>query len=183
MDFAKAGAEIHRILGAMQQGSHLHVALGSGPCTSSCGASGVDTGDIFVWADLDCATLGACTVSQTQKVSTADHLLWATVGVDPTGNVGILANTVNSTATYLGIEAWTHQATDPPGLLVGPTVLTTGTTDYLCSLQPATSQTGNPAGVSTVRDPLDPTALWVTEQYARDSGDCHWNTRIVEYRP
>ena len=177
------GAEIHRILGAMQQGNHLHAVLGSGPCTSNCGAHGPDTADIFIWADIDCSTPSNCAVSQTQKVSTPDHLLWPTVGVDANGNVGIFANVVNGSATYLGIEAWSHHVTDPPGVLSGPVVVAPGTTAYLCSINPTVSQTGNPAGISTVRDPLDPTALWVTEQYANDSADCHWDTRIVQYRP
>ncbi len=176
-------AEIHRIIDAVQQGSHVHVVLGSGPCASGCGAHGVDSGgDIFLWADLDCTTLGACVVHQTQKVSGADNYLWPTVGVDPSGNVGIFANAVQaSTSKYLGIEAWQHHAGDPAGVLAGPTVITAGTTAYVCSLGAGTAQTGNPAGVSTLWDPLQPAAMWVTEQYANDSGDCHWSTRIFEY--
>jgi hypothetical protein len=177
------GAEIHRILGAMQQGSHLHLALGSGPCTANCGAHGADTNDIFIWADIDCSTVGSCHVAQTQKVSTGNHLLWPTVGADVSGNVGIFANAVNATTTYLGIQMWSHHTTDAPGALSGPSTLIPGTLPYLCSLTPTVSQTGNPVGVSTVRDPLDPTTLWVTEQYANDSGDCHWKTRIAQYRP
>jgi hypothetical protein len=178
------GAEIHRILGAMQQGNHLHVAMGSGPCVSSCGAHGTDSGaDIFIWADLDCSTPGACKVYQTQKGSTADHLLWPTIGVDPSGNVAVFTNMVNATSTYLGIEAWTHAATDPLGALTAVSMpVMSGTVAYNCSGQ-TTAQTGNPAGVSSVRDPLDPTALWVTEQYSTRSGSCQWNTRVVEYRP
>ncbi len=122
-------------------------------------------------------------VRQTQKVSTTDYLLWPTLGVDTSGNVAIFANFVNATSTFLGIEAWSHHSTDPQGQLNGPTPVISGTTSYLCSLQPTDSQTGNPAGVSTTRDPLDPTSFWVTEQYANSTTDCHWSTRISQYRP
>jgi len=163
----------------------MYVVLGSGPCTSNCGAHGADSGgDIFVWADIDCTNVSSCKVAQTQKVSTAAQLMWPTVGVDEGGNVGIFANVVDSSATYLGIEAWTHDASDAPGVLSGPVSVMPGTTTYTCSLGTNnTSQTGNPVGVQTVRDPLDPTSLWVTEQYAASASDCHWMTRIVQYRP
>jgi hypothetical protein len=178
------GAEIHRIIDAMQEGNHLHVVMGSGPCTSNCGVHGVDSADIAIWADLDCSTLASCKVGQTQKISIADHVLWPTIGVDPNGNVGIFANTVSATATHLGIEAWSHAASAAAGTLTGPTTVMAGTTAYTCSLATSnTAQTGNPVGVATVRDPLDPTALWVSEQYAASTADCHWQTRIVEYRP
>jgi hypothetical protein len=178
-------AEIHRVIDAMQVGTHAHVVMGSGPCGSSCGAHGTDSNaDIFLWADFDCSTLNACTLSQTQKVALTDHLLWPSIAVDPSGNVGIIANTVNSTTKYLSIEAFSHHAADAPGVLSGPTPVIAGTTSYTCSLSTTNpAQTGNPVGVSSFRDPLDPTALWVSQQYANDSGDCHWRTRIIEYRP
>jgi hypothetical protein len=179
------GAEIHRILDAMQLGNRIEVALGSGPCNGNCGAHGMDFGhNIFIWAEIDCSSPASCTVTQTQKGSTAqDDYLWASVGVDPIGNVGIVASFVNGTTDSMGIAAWGHASTDPSGALNGPTLVVAGTTPYTCSLNGAVAQTGNPVGVTTVRDPLDPTTLWVSEHYANDSGDCRWDTRIVQYRP
>jgi hypothetical protein len=125
----------------------------------------------------------ACHVSQTQKVSDATYdYLWSSIGVDPSGNVGIVASAVNSNTAYLSIVAFSHFASQPPGMLVGPAIVSQGTTPFNCSLGGGTAQTGNPAGVATVRDPLDAFQLWVSEQYANDSNDCHWNTRIIEYQ-
>jgi hypothetical protein len=176
-------AEIHRILGAMQVGTTIEVALGSGPCVMGCAAHGMDFDrDIFVWAEIDCSNANACVIHQTQKASTSTYdLLWPTVGVDQSGNVGVFTNVVSS-SSFLGVAGWYHGASDPSGALYGPSIVTAGTTPYTCSLG-AIAGTGNSAGVTTVRDPLDPTSLWVSEQYANDSGDCHWDTRIVQYRP
>ena len=41
----------------------------------------------------------------------------------------------------------------------------------------------NAVGVSTVRDPKDPTRLWTTHQYGESSAPGVWATRIFELSP
>jgi len=63
--------ESHRILGAVQNGTHVYTVLNSGPCTgASCGAQGADSRNLFFWVDLDCTNPAACTVAQTGRSPT-----------------------------------------------------------------------------------------------------------------
>ncbi len=173
--------ESHRLMNASQNGSHLYGALGSGPCTGSCGAQGVDATNLFFWFDLDCTNASACVVSQTGKVSDPTRdLAFPTIGVGSNGNVAIVAAAIGP-STYPSIEVWTHKTTDPPGAATGPTTVIAGTAPDSCVANPLIF--ANAVGVSTVRDPMDPTKLWTTHQYASSAAPCVWATRVMQLAP
>jgi hypothetical protein len=178
-------AESHRLINLVQDGSHLYGALGSGPCTHDCGAQGTDTNNVMFYVDLDCSTPTACVVAQTAKISSADaNPSFGTIGVDKDGNIGIAA--ISSTAaTHMSVMLWSRKKSDPPNTFQGPVTIVAGTQPYTCpGTNPnATSITliANAVGVLTLRDPLDGSMLWTTQQYGGDATPCVWHTRIIEY--
>jgi hypothetical protein len=108
------------------------------------------------------------------------HLEFATIGVTSTGNLGMVATTVGAT-TDPGIGLWTHATTDAPNTVNGPISIMAGTQPDTCVNNPVSF--GNAVGVGTERDPVDPTKLWTTHQYANSAAPCTWATRIVELAP
>jgi hypothetical protein len=187
VDVAQAGStttlrvtEDHRVLDAVQSGSHVYGVLGSGPCTSNCGAQGTDTNDLFLWADLDCTNPSACAVAATAKASDASqHLFYPSIGVDQAGNVGVVAAAA-SASTNISLLAWRHLATDTSGALSAPTTVITGSQPYTC--QGTSVSFANAVGISTARDPLDGTKLWTANEYGGSASPCVWSTRIAEYQ-
>ncbi|MDB4956981.1 MAG: hypothetical protein JWO36_4550 [Myxococcales bacterium] len=172
--------EDHRVINAVQSGSHVYGALGSGPCTTNCAAQGADANDLLIWADLDCTNPTACTVAATSKVADANlHLAYPTIGVDSAGNIGLVA-AASSSATELSLIAYSHKATDAPSSTSGPTTIIAGTHPYTCA--GASVTVGNAVGIATVRDPLDGTKLWTTHEYGGSATACVWSTRILEYK-
>jgi hypothetical protein len=175
-------AESHRLANLAQFGSHLYGAMGSGPCTASCGSQGTDTNNVVFWFDMDCSKTTACVVVQTSKISGADfNPEFATVGVDQAGNIGIAASSSTST-TDLSVLLWTRRKSDPPGAFTGPTTVVAGTQPYTCLNAKNINVIGNAAGVLTALDPSDGTTLWTSQQWSNDAARCAWNTRIVGYR-
>ena len=175
--------EGHRVLSVGQNGSHLVTALGSGPCTSAgpCATQGLDANNLFFWVDLDCTNASSCVVSQTGKVSDpTNHLAFPTVGVASNGNIGIVAGSLGA-GIYPSILAWGRSAGDPANTLTGPITVMTGTQPDTCVTSPVSY--ANAAGLTTVRDPVDPTKLWTTHQYSDSASPCVWQTRIVELSP
>src|SRR5207248_6861141 len=45
--------EDHRVIDAVQRGTHVYGVLGSGPCATSCQTQGTDPNDLMFWVDLD----------------------------------------------------------------------------------------------------------------------------------
>ena len=174
-------AESHRLLDTVQFGTHIHGVLPSGPCTAGCGAAqGIDTQDLLFWVDLDCTTPSACHVSQTAKISSAtEHYVFPSVGVDVNGNVGITTAAL-SPSIYPSIRAFWHLATGPANAISGPTTVINGTKPYTCINDPINFDTA--VGLTTVRDPVDGTKLWTTQQYGESGTACVWNTRILQYQ-
>ncbi len=143
----------------VQFGAHLHGALGSGPCTGSCGSQGTDTNNVMFWVDLDCPKTTACVVSQTAKISGPNfNPEFATVGVDAAGNIGIVAESSTS-STDLSVLLWTHSTSDPSNTFNGPTTIVSGTQPYTCLNNRNLAPIGNAVGVLTALDPLDGTKL------------------------
>ncbi len=64
--------------------------------------------------------------------------------------------------------------------IIGPATVIDGTQPYTCINNPLVFDTA--VGLTTVRDPLDGTKLWATQQYGGSSTACVWTTRIVEYQ-
>ena len=173
-------AESHRVMDLVQFGNHLDLVLPSGPCAANCGAQGVDANDLLFWADLDCSTPSACVVAQTAKISSAtESYVFASVGVDQNGNVGIAAAAMGATINP-SVRVWGHQATGPASLLTGPVTVIDGTNPYTCINNPVGFATA--VGISTSLDPLDGTKLWTNQQYGRSGTACVWNTRIFQYQ-
>jgi hypothetical protein len=178
----------HHMSNAMQLGSHLYVAEGSGPCTKDCGTQGADTNNILIYADLDCSKPSACVVSQTAKLAGADVAPeFGTVGVDSQGNVGVVASSSTS-ATYLGVVMWWRTKADAPNTFHGPTTIAAGTQPYTCmkdhtldSGQTYYIMMGTSVGILTARDPRDPNKLWTTQQYSDNAAPCVYSTRILQY--
>jgi hypothetical protein len=174
---------------AVQVGSHLYAAEGSGPCTKECGTQGADTNNILFYVDLDCSKPSACVVSQTAKLAGADVAPeYGTVGVDPQGNVGVVASS-STVATHLGVILWARKQTDPLNIFSGPITIAVGTQPYTCMKDHTMDggrtyyvMMGSSVGILTVRDPLDGTKLWTTQQYSDDATPCVYSTRIVEYQ-
>jgi len=172
--------EGHRVMNVPQNGSHLYAALGSGPCTGSCGAQGVDVNNLFFWVDVDCTNPAACVVSQTEKVSDpTSHLAFPTIGVASNGDVGIVAAAIGP-QTFPSIWAWSHTTSSAPSTLGGPEHLIDGTTPDTCVTTPLIMASA--VGIHVTRDPVDPTKLWATHQYS-SAGACVWKTRIFELAP
>lgn len=179
---ALRAAESHRLVNLVQFGSHLHGVMGSGPCTSSCGSQGADTNNVMFWADLDCSNATACVVSQTAKISGAGfNPEFATVGVDASGNVGIVAES-STASTDLSVLLWAHRTADAANTFRGPTTIISGTQPFTCLNERNYASIGNAAGILTALDPADGTKLWTTQQWSNDAARCVWNTRIVEYQ-
>jgi len=171
------GAESHRFMSAQASGGHLYAVLGSGPCTSGCGAQGANAHQLFFWFDVD---TGSRILSQEGKVASAsEDYLFPSLSADSSGNVGIVA-TASSATEDPSVALFAHHAGDAPGS-VGPRVVASaGTHAYSCN---ATDPVGWGDYSTTARDPLDPTALWAVEEYGADATPCVWQTRIVEFRP
>ena len=169
--------ESHRIMSAEIDGTHLYAVLGSGPCTSNCGAQGADAHQMFFWFDVDTSSM---TLAQTGKVASAsEDFLFPSLSVDTSGNVGIVA-TATSLAEDPSIVLFAHHASDPPGVVGARVVAIAGTHSYSCN---ATDPVGWGDYSTTVRDALDPTALWSVEEYAASGTPCAWQTRLIEFRP
>ncbi len=173
--------ESHRLNNLVQNGSHLQVVFGSGPCTHDCGAQGEDKKNIMFWADLDCTDPAACKVAQTAKIA-GPEALFPSVGVDDKGNVGIIAAS-SSEKDYLSILLWTHKAIDPANTFSEPITVVAGTHPYTCPNRMNLALIASAVGMLTVRDPRDGSKLWTTHQYANDATPCVWNSRLVEYQP
>jgi hypothetical protein len=174
--------ESHRILGAVQNGTHIYTVLNSGPCTgSSCGAQGADSRNLFFWVDLDCTNPTACTVAQTGKVSDPNNdLVFGTIGAASSGNLAIVAAT-SGPGIEPSILAWTHKATDAASALNGPVTVMSGTQPDTCINDPVSF--ANAVAVTVLRDPLDPTAMWASHQYSNSASPCVWATRIIQLVP
>jgi hypothetical protein len=180
-DITLRAATSHRLMNVVQSGSHLHGVLGSGLCTGSCGPQGEDSNNVAFWVELDCAT-AACKVSQTAKIAGASfNPVYATVGVDEQGNVGIVSSSSTAT-TNLGLLMWTRRKTDAPNTLTGPVEIIAGTQPYTCLNDRNMASMGSATGVLTSRDPLDSTKLWTTQHWQDDATPCVWKTRIVQYQ-
>src|ERR1051325_9521611 len=141
----------------------------SGPCKGKCGPQGADNSNIAFWVDLDCSKPDACVVSQTAKLSAPGvNPVYPTVGVDGSGNVGIIANTANA-ETDLSIVLWTRRKSDPPNTFRGPATVIAGTQPFTCLNTRDMATVGNAVGVLTALDPQDHTKLWTTEQWGGDT--------------
>ena len=168
--------EDHRVLDAVQHGSHVYGVLGSGP------QSGVDTNDLFFWVDLDCGTPSACTLAATGKVADPNvHIFYPTIGVDSAGNAGVVAATSSAT-TDVSLVAYRHLATDPTGAMSAALPIVTGTQPYTCTSGATQVSFANAAGLGTVLDPTDHTKLWTMQEYGASANACQWGTRLVEYQ-
>jgi hypothetical protein len=175
-------AESHRLINLVQHGTHLHGALGSGPCMAECGEQGADTNNVMFYVDFDCSNPTGCIVSQTAKITGAEvNPVFGTVGVDQDGNVGItaLSSTVN---TDLSILLWTHSITDPPNMFRGPMILVAGTQPYTCVNADNMALIASAVGILTLRDPVDGSKLWTTQQYGGNAKPCVWDTKVIEYQ-
>jgi hypothetical protein len=174
--------ESHRVMNGSQHGTHVHSALGSGPCTTtSCGVQGMDSHNLFFWVDLDCTTPSACVVAQTAKVSDPNHHLeFATVGAASNGNIAIVAAAIGTTINP-SIWVWTHKATDANNVVSAPITAVAGSQPDTCITDPVSF--ANAVGVATLRDPVDPTKLWAVHQYANSASPCVWATRVLELAP
>jgi hypothetical protein len=168
--------EDHRVLDAIQRGSHVYGVLGSGP------QAGVDTNDLLFWVDLDCTTPSACTVASTGKVADAAlHLFYPTIGVDAAGNVGVVA-AASSATTDVSLYAYRHLATDPTGAMSAPLPIVAGSQPYTCTGGATQVSFANATGIATALDPSDGTRLWTMQQYGSSATPCQWGTRVVEYQ-
>jgi hypothetical protein len=175
-------AESHRLTNLVQFGSHLHGVLNSGPCNSACGDQGADANNVMFWMDLDCSNAARCVVSHTAKISgPAFNTEFASIGVDSQGNLGIVAASASPKAS-LGILLWTRRVSDPLNSFTGPTPILAGTQPYTCESGKNVVPIGNSVGILTLRDPLDGSKLWTTQQWSNDAKPCVWNTRIVQYQ-
>ncbi len=175
-------AESHRFANLVQFRSHLHGVLSSGPCSSNCGDQGNDPNNILFWVDLDCSNAAHCTVSRTAKISGADfNPEFASIGVDNQGNIGIVASS-STASSHLGVVLWTLKASDRGNSFQGPVAVVTGTKPYTCQKDKEVVPIGNSVGILSMRDPLDGSKLWTTQQWSNDERPCVWNTRIVQYQ-
>jgi hypothetical protein len=157
-------ATSHRLMNVVQHGSYLHGALGTGPCTESCGAQGADSNNILIWvADPD------------------HHLEFGTIGVDDAGNLGIIGTSVNS-RTNLSVLLWTRRKEDAASSFGSPVTVVAGAHPYNCANTRNVSPMGNSVGILTGFDPIDRQTLWATQQWSNDAAPCVWNTRIVGYK-
>ncbi len=180
-DMALRSGGSHRLMNIFQSGTHLHGASGSGACTHDCGEQGADKHNLMFYVDLDCTRPQACVVAQTAKIASPDEAyLFATVGVDAKGNVGIVASSVGP-ATHLSVKLWTRRKNDPPNTFSGPKTVVSGTQPYTCPPPDNVTLLGSAVGVLTALDPSDGTRLWTNAQWANDARPCAWNTRIVSY--
>jgi hypothetical protein len=181
-DVTLRAAGSHRLMNVVQFGSHLHGVLGSGPCTTDCGAQGTDTNNLMFYVDLDCSKPTACVVAQTAKISGSGfNPEFGTVGVDAGGNVGIVAESSTAT-TNLGVLLWTRRKADAPGTFTGPTTIVAGTQPFSCLTTQTFVNLASTVGILTTRDPVDGMKLWTSQQWSNDARPCVWNTRIVEYQ-
>ena len=170
--------ETHRVENVIQRGHHLYGVMGSGPCTSGCGAQGTDSGNIAFWTDLDCTNASACTVAQTGKIASAsESYAFPTIGVDSNGNIGIAAAALSSTQEQ-SIRVWRHLVAQAPGSVDGPTTVIDGLHPYTCV--GTQNSFANAIGLTTVQDPVDGTKLWTWHQYASSPSPCVWGTRLFE---
>jgi hypothetical protein len=134
------------------------------------------------WMDLDCSDAARCKVSQTAKISGADfNPEFASIGVDDHGNLGIVAASSNAQSN-LSVLIWTHRVSGAPDSFKGPTTIIAGTKPYTCQGDKVVVPIGNSVGILTMRDPLDASRLWTTQQWSNDSRPCVWNTRIIQYQ-
>ncbi len=175
--------EGHRLMNVAQAGTHVYGALGSGPCTNAatCGSQGTDANNLFFWFDLDCTTATACVVSQTGKVSDpTNHLEFATIGAATNGDLSIVAASTGATIDPT-VVLWTHTGNDAANTVSAPETVIAGTQPDTCVNNPVSFASA--VGISTVRDPVDPTKLWTTHQYSNSASPCTWATRIVELAP
>jgi len=181
-DVAIRAAESHRIINVVQHGSHVYAVAGSGPCTTNCGLQGIDTGNLALFVDLDCAKPSACIVSQTAKISGPTfNPEFPTIGIDTAGNIGIVA--LSSTAdTDPSLLLWTRKPTDPPNTFAGPATIVAGTEPYTCLADKGFASIANPVGILTALDPINGSTLWTSHQWSHDATRCTWNTRIIAYQ-
>jgi hypothetical protein len=156
--------------------------LSSGPCTSACGDQGADANNVMFWMDLDCSNAARCVVSHTAKISGPDfNPEFASIGVDNQGNLGIVAASASAKSS-LGVLLWIRRVSDPLDSFKGPTTIIAGTQPYTCESGKNVVPVGNSVGILTLRDPLDGSKLWTTQQWSNDAKPCVWNTRIVQYQ-
>ena len=168
------GTESHLTYQPMEDANgNLHVVLGSGPCASSCGTQGTDTGNLIFWFIITPTTL-----SQSAKISSASlGYIFPTSAIDNAGNDYICA-TSSGSAQNASIDCWTHKTTDSAGAINGPTRVITGTQVY------AVCGGNNPVGwgtySKTTYDPLNPTTVWTLQEYGASATACLWQERVAQ---
>jgi hypothetical protein len=171
-------SESSRIFGVRESGTHLYIVRATGPCTASCSTQGVDSHNLFFWADFNISNPAAVTVSQHAKVSSASQAYYfPAIAVDASGNLLIVAGG-SSSSIYPTIYSWYRLTSDAASTLRGPNVVTTGTNAASCN-------SANPVPWGTyyeaVTDPLDMTKLWAVNQYGKSASNCAQQTRIMEF--
>lgn len=170
------GTESSRVYQAtMAKDGTLHFVVGSGPCASSCGSQGVNTGDIIFWFVVDPVSNK---IVQSAKLSSSTlGYIFPSSAMDAAGNEYICATSAGS-AQFASIDCWYRLATDAAGIINGPTRVITGTQVY------AVCATHSPVGWGTysdvVYDPLNPNAVWLDQEYGASATACLWQERLAQ---
>lgn len=168
------GTESHLTYQPMEDANgSLHVVLGSGPCTATCGTQGTDTGNLIFWFIITPTTL-----SQSAKISNASlGYIFPTSAIDGLGNDYICA-TSSGSAQNASIDCWTHKTTDSAGVINGPTRIITGTQVYaVCN---GASPVGWGTYSRTTYDPLNPNSVWTLQEYGASATACFWQERLAQ---
>lgn len=153
----------------------LHFVVGSGPCTSSCGSQGVDTGDLIFWFVVNPVSNA---IVQSAKISSSTlGYIFPSSAMDAAGNEYICATSAGS-AQFASIDCWNHLATDAAGVINGPIRVITGTQIY------AVCAAHNPVGWGTysdvVYDPQNPNAVWLDQEYGASATACFWQEHLAQ---
>lgn len=173
-----AMTESHRVMAAEQRGATLYGVIGSGPCTSGCGAQGADAHDILFYVAVDVGSYPTLALADHAKLASATlDFAYPGLAIDGHGNVGISAMCVGATQP-MSTCAWGRGATAAPGVFAGPAVLFAGTTAYTCN---SGTQVGTGTYANLVVDGGDARYLWAVEQDAESATSCQWTTRIAQF--
>jgi hypothetical protein len=159
------GVENHRFFDVFASGTSIFAAHGT--------QIGSHVG--FEWFEIRVSD--GAVIQQAQLADPNADLIFPSVAVDSSGNLGI-GFTKTSTTEYPSVYLTGRLNTDPVNTLRTAVLATAGTAAYACTLN-------NPLGwgtyTSTVRDPSNPLTLWTYQEYSNSSNNCQWATHWVSF--
>ena len=124
-------------------------------------------------------------LTQKAKVSDASlSLLFPTLAVDDSGNVGIGASGFSKSQAP-SVYLFTHLTTDPAGQMNGPFLAHAGSQSYSCDKgrQADHAPVGWGTYSATVQDGSDRMKLWTLQEYGGSATPCVWKTRVIGFQP